>query len=96
MRRGKIDSKGSRMKRGNVNLEENRMRRADQGPTRTKVGTPIKTLLTVLIASMLALCALCASGCSSGKSDAAKELKAGSTTYFFAESMDPASDWNSW
>lgn len=84
------------MKRGNVNLEENRMRRADQGPTRTKGGTPIKTLLAVLIASMLALCALCASGCSSGKSDAAKELKAGSTTYFFAESMDPASDWNSW
>lgn len=84
------------MKRGNVNLEENRMRRADQGSTCTKAGTPIKTLLAVLIASMLTLCALCASGCSSARSDAAKELKAGSTTYFFAESMDPASEWNSW
>lgn len=84
------------MKRGNVNLEENRMRRADQGSTCTKASTPIKTLLAVLIASMLTLCMLCASGCSSVRSDAAKELKAGSTTYFFAESMDPASEWNSW
>ena len=25
-----------------------------------------------------------------------KTLKAGSTTYFYAESMDPASDWDSW
>lgn len=27
---------------------------------------------------------------------AAKELNAGSTTYFFAESLDPASEWDSW
>lgn len=27
---------------------------------------------------------------------ATKELHAGSTTYFYAESMDPAADWNSW
>lgn len=27
---------------------------------------------------------------------ATKELHAGSTTYFYAESMDPAADWDSW
>lgn len=30
------------------------------------------------------------------ESNAPKELTAGSTTYFYAESMDPASDWDSW
>ncbi len=55
-----------------------------------------RVVLAVAIAA-LAACALCASGCASeGESDGAKELKAGSTTYFFAESMDPASEWDSW
>lgn len=56
-----------------------------------------KTLLVAMIAVALATCALFASGCSSkSKSDGPKELNAGSTTYFFAESMDPASEWDSW
>lgn len=58
---------------------------------------PAKAAAALFIAAALALCALFASGCSQGGSQSnAKELKAGSTTYFFAESMDPASEWDSW
>ena len=91
-----MNLKRKRTRRENVNLKGSRMRRPNQGWTYTKAVTPIKALLAMLIASTFALCALCASGCTPAESDAAKELKAGSTTYFYAESMDPASDWNSW
>lgn len=63
--------------------------------------TMTRRMRTALIAAaaalVLALCALSATGCSQDdKSDEPKELTAGSTTYFFAESMDPASEWDSW
>lgn len=58
---------------------------------------PVKAVAALIIAAVLSFCALFASGCSQGGSQSdAKELKAGSTTYFFAESMDPASEWDSW
>ncbi|MBS5501902.1 MAG: hypothetical protein KHX01_02970 [Eggerthella sp.] len=63
----------------------------------TKTTSMKRALCAALIAIALAFCALCASGCASQeKSSGEKELKAGSTTYFFAESMDPASEWDSW
>lgn len=56
-----------------------------------------RILLAVASAVALAVCMLCMAGCSDqGGSDGEKELRAGSTTYFFAESMDPASEWDSW
>lgn len=69
-----------------------------------------KGLRTVSAAALLAACIFFSIGCSSQTetattsdtsdetttSDVSKELTAGSTTYFYAESMDPASDWDSW
>ncbi|MGN0037739.1 MAG: ABC transporter substrate-binding protein [Coriobacteriales bacterium] len=56
-----------------------------------------RVLIASLIALALAACALIASGCSAQEEQGGpKELKAGSTTYFYAESMDPASEWDSW
>ncbi len=61
---------------------------------------------TVMASVMALAAALSLAGCGSapagpeealpGEGAPAKELRAGSTTYFFAESMDPASDWDSW
>lgn len=54
-------------------------------------------IVCAMCAIVLGICVLFASGCAADDgSGARKELKAGSTTYFFAESMDPASEWNSW
>lgn len=53
---------------------------------------------TGLIAALVALAlsaSLLLAGCSGG-SDQAKELDGGSTTYFYAESMDPANNWDGW
>ena len=64
---------------------------------KTTIGKARKALLAALIAALLAICTIAATGCSSQQQSAEpKELNAGSTTYFFAESMDPASEWDSW
>ncbi len=68
----------------------------NRGPDCARKRTQASAIGAVLVALALALCVLCTSGCAPAKSDGAKELKAGSTTYFFAESMDPASEWDSW
>ena len=53
---------------------------------------------TGLIAALVALAlsaSLLLAGCSGG-ADQGKELDGGSTTYFYAESMDPANNWDGW
>lgn len=70
------------------------------GMTQTKQSS--KKLVAALAALLIAAMLLVLTGCSSsssddkGASDEPKTLKAGSTTYFYAESLDPASDWDSW
>ena len=68
-----------------------------------KMGKTRRTC-TAIASVMAVVAALSLVGCGSptpeealpGEGAPAKELHAGSTTYFFAESMDPASDWDSW
>ena len=64
----------------------------------------VGTLATFVVCCALA-CVLCSctgqqsqssSDTSGARSTSEKTLQAGSTTYFYAESMDPASDWDSW
>ncbi len=62
--------------------------------------TTVKTTMRLLLAAMAAvLLSLALAGCSGGQSSnesSDKTLHAGSTTYFYAESMDPASEYDSW
>ena len=56
-----------------------------------------RIILAVLSVLLLVSFALISTGCSTQEEqDETKELRAGSTTYFYAESMDPASEWDSW
>lgn len=80
----------------NTKGRTNMMNAENRGQDCARKRTQASAIGALLVALALALCALCASGCAPAKSDGAKELKAGSTTYFFAESMDPASEWDSW
>lgn len=80
----------------NMKGRTNMINTENRGPDCARKRTQASAIGTVLVALALALCVLCTSGCAPAKSDGAKELKAGSTTYFFAESMDPASEWDSW
>ena len=80
-------------------------------PYKERTDVPMTTKrrrgLAVALAMVALTCALL--GCTSQEAStsesgdaaattesAAKELRAGSTTYFFAESLDPASEWDSW
>lgn len=61
---------------------------------------PIK-IKALMLSAILLMFALMLSGCassaqSSDQGSDTKTLHAGSTTYFYAESMDPASEWDSW
>lgn len=80
----------------NMKGRTNMINTENRGPDCARKRTQASAIGAVLVALALALCVLCTSGCAPAKSDGAKELKAGSTTYFFAESMDPASEWDSW
>ena len=80
----------------NMKGRTNMINAENRGPDCARKRTQASAIGAVLVALALALCVLCTSGCAPAKSDGAKELKAGSTTYFFAESMDPASEWDSW
>ncbi len=80
----------------NMKGRTNMINTENRGPDCAWKRTQASAIGAVLVALALALCVLCTSGCAPAKSDGAKELKAGSTTYFFAESMDPASEWDSW
>lgn len=56
-----------------------------------------KALFAALLAALMAmLLAACAGGQDPVQEAADKTLHAGSTTYFYAESMDPASEYDSW
>lgn len=65
-----------------------------------------RKLIGVITAALCLVLGACLAGCGAGSSsqsagagsasNGAKTLHAGSTTYFYAESMDPASDWDSW
>lgn len=61
----------------------------------------MRRLLAAVAMVMCIAFALALTGCGGSQeqqkeSDEPKTLHAGSTTYFYAESMDPASDWDSW
>ncbi len=69
--------------------------------------TPARACVAALVMALALAFALVATGCAGtagqsqsssadAQSTAAKELRAGSTTYFYAESLDPASEWDSW
>lgn len=59
----------------------------------------VKRIIATMLFSGLLAAALMMVGCSGSNSSSQssdKTLHAGSTTYFYAESMDPASEWDSW
>lgn len=65
--------------------------------TQTRPYPKVKAFAAALIALLLAaLLAGCASSQEQDREPSGKTLHAGSTTYFYAESMDPASEWDSW
>lgn len=68
------------------------------GETMTR---PVTTARPAMAALILLLGALLLAGCSGGgqtapRASGEKTLHAGSTTHFSAETMDPASEWDSW
>ena len=54
-----------------------------------------KGLLGCVVAACLA-CTLLATGCASDSGSKSKELSAGSTAYFYNETLDPAYNWDGW
>lgn len=63
---------------------------------RTSLRPILAGVFTLVVACALAGCAVGGSSAQDQGKAAEKHLHAGSTTYFYAESMDPASDWDSW